>query len=146
DEAKQKYGTTEAEVYTDYQELLKDESLDIVHVLTPNISHAEISIAALEAGKHVMCEKPMAKTSAEAQLMLEAAERTGKKLTIGYNNRFREDSQYLKKVCEAGDLGHIYFAKAHAIRRRAVPTWGVFLDEEKQGGGPLIDIGTHALD
>lgn len=80
DEAKQKYGTTEAEVYTDYQELLKDESLDIVHVLTPNISHAEISIAALEAGKHVMCEKPMAKTSAEAQLMLEAAERTGKNL------------------------------------------------------------------
>ncbi|WP_342572937.1 Gfo/Idh/MocA family oxidoreductase [Paenibacillus sp. FSL R5-0749] len=146
DEAKQKYGSTDAEVYTDYQELLKDESLDIVHVLTPNISHAEISIAALEAGKHVMCEKPMAKTSAEAQLMLEAAERTGKKLTIGYNNRFREDSQYLKKVCEAGDLGNIYFAKAHAIRRRAVPTWGVFLDEEKQGGGPLIDIGTHALD
>ena len=78
--------------------------------------------------------------------MVEAAERTGKKLTIGYNNRFRPDSQYLHNVCDRGDLGEVYYAKAHAIRRRAVPTWGVFLDEEKQGGGPLIDIGTHALD
>jgi predicted dehydrogenase len=88
----------------------------------------------------------MAKTAADARRMVEAAKRTGKKLTIGYNNRFRPDSLYLKKVVEEGDLGEIYYAKAHAIRRRAVPTWGVFLDEEKQGGGPLIDIGTHALD
>lgn len=93
-----------------------------------------------------MCEKPMAKTAADAKRMVEVAKRTGKKLTIGYDNRYREDSLYLKKACESGELGHIYFAKAHAIRRRAVPTWGVFLDEEKQGGGPLIDIGTHALD
>ncbi|ULO06616.1 Gfo/Idh/MocA family oxidoreductase [Paenibacillus sp. 19GGS1-52] len=146
EEAAKKYDSTEAKVYADYTELLQDTSIDIVHVLTPNISHAEISIAALEAGKHVMCEKPMAKSAAEAKSMVEAAKRTGKKLTIGYNNRFREDSLYLKKLCEAGELGSIYFAKAHAIRRRAVPTWGVFLDEEKQGGGPLIDIGTHALD
>jgi predicted dehydrogenase len=144
--AAQKYGTEGANTYTDYRDLLKDESIDIVHVCTPNDSHAEITIAALEAGKHVMCEKPMAKTAADAARMVEAAKRTGKKLTIGYNNRFRADSQYLKKLCEAGELGEIYFAKAHAIRRRAVPTWGVFLDEEKQGGGPLIDIGTHALD
>ncbi|GGH28670.1 Gfo/Idh/MocA family protein [Paenibacillus segetis] len=141
-----KFGNDEATVYTDYKELLKDSSLDIIHVLTPNDAHAEISIAALESGKHVMCEKPMAKTAAEAKRMVEAAKRTGKKLTIGYDNRFRQDSLFMKKVCEAGELGHIYFAKAHAIRRRAVPTWGVFLDEEKQGGGPLIDIGTHALD
>ncbi|WP_339265868.1 Gfo/Idh/MocA family oxidoreductase [Paenibacillus sp. FSL R5-0744] len=146
DEAAEKYGTSEATVYTDYTELLKDHSIDIIHVLTPNDAHAEISIAALEAGKHVMCEKPMAKTAADAKRMVEAAKRTGKKLTIGYDNRYREDSLYLKKACESGELGHIYFAKAHAIRRRAVPTWGVFLDEEKQGGGPLIDIGTHALD
>lgn len=146
EEAAEKYGSDEATVYTDYKELLKDSSLDIIHVLTPNDMHAEISIASLEAGKHVMCEKPMAKTAADAKRMVEAAKRTGKKLTIGYDNRFRQDSLFMKKVCEAGELGHIYFAKAHAIRRRAVPTWGVFLDEEKQGGGPLIDIGTHALD
>jgi predicted dehydrogenase len=142
----EKYGTGNAKVYENYKELLKDPSIDVVHVCTPNVSHAEISIAAMEADKHVMCEKPMAKTSEEAQAMVDAAKRTGKKLTIGYNNRFRKDSQYLKKLCDRGDLGEIYFAKAHAIRRRAVPTWGVFLDEEKQGGGPLIDIGTHALD
>jgi predicted dehydrogenase len=88
----------------------------------------------------------MAISSDEGRKMVEAAKRTGKKLTIGYQNRFRTDSQYLHKVCSNGDLGEIYYAKAHAIRRRAVPTWGVFLDKEKQGGGPLIDIGTHALD
>ncbi|GAB2539999.1 Gfo/Idh/MocA family protein [Gracilibacillus alcaliphilus] len=146
EKAAAEYGTEDAKVYQDYQELLKDASIEAVHVCTPNDAHAAITIAALESDKHVMCEKPMAKTTEEAQQMVEAAKRTGKKLTIGYNNRFRQDSQYLHQVCEQGDLGEIYFAKAHAIRRRAVPTWGVFLDEEKQGGGPLIDIGTHALD
>lgn len=146
EEAAAKFGTPEAKVYADYKEMLAEEQLDIVHVLTPNDAHADISIAALESGHHVMCEKPMAKTAADARRMVEAAKRSGKKLTIGYNNRFRADSWYMKKLCEEGELGDIYFAKAHAIRRRAVPTWGVFLDEEKQGGGPLIDIGTHALD
>ncbi|MCU6710368.1 Gfo/Idh/MocA family oxidoreductase [Paenibacillus sp. J5C_2022] len=145
-EAAAKYGAEGAKVYTDYTELLKDSSIEIVHVCTPNDSHADISIAALEAGKHVMSEKPMAKTAHDAARMAETARRTGKKLTVGYNNRFRPDSQQMKKVCADGELGEIYYAKAHAVRRRAVPTWGVFLDEEKQGGGPLIDIGTHALD
>jgi predicted dehydrogenase len=93
-----------------------------------------------------MCEKPMAKTSKEAKAMVEAAKKSGKILTIGYQNRYRDNSQYLKKMVDRGDLGEVYFAKAHAIRRRGVPTWGVFLDGEAQGGGPLIDIGTHALD
>jgi predicted dehydrogenase len=93
-----------------------------------------------------MCEKPMAINSEEAQKMLDAAKRTGKKLTIGYQNRHRPDSMYIKKECEDGTLGEIYYAKATAIRRRAVPTWGVFMNEYEQGGGPLIDIGTHALD
>ncbi len=144
--AAKQFGIKGAKVYSDYRELLKDDSIDVVHVCTPNKSHADISVAALEGGKHVMCEKPMAKTSADALRMTEAAKRTGKKLTIGYQNRFRNDSQYLKKLCIKGELGEIYYAKAHAIRRRAVPTWGVFLNEEEQGGGPLIDIGTHALD
>jgi predicted dehydrogenase len=146
EKAAKEFGTKDAKVYKDYKELIKDKSIEVVHVCTPNKSHAEISIGALESGKHVMCEKPMAKTSEEARKMVEAAVRTGKKLTIGYQNRYRTDSQYLHKACERGDLGEIYFAKAHAIRRRAVPTWGVFLNEEEQGGGPLIDIGTHALD
>lgn len=93
-----------------------------------------------------MCEKPMAINYEEAKKMLDAAERTGKKLTIGYQNRFRADSLATYDACSKGELGDIYFAKAHAIRRKGVPTWGVFPDKSKQGGGPLIDIGTHALD
>lgn len=145
EKAKEEYGTPDARVYTDYTELVK-EDVDVVYVLTPNNAHAPVSIAAMKAGKHVMCEKPMAKTYAEAKEMVKTAKETGKILTIGYQNRYRADSQYLKSACEADELGEIYYAKAHAIRRRAVPTWGVFIDEEKQGGGPLIDIGTHALD
>lgn len=143
--AKKKFGTEDARVYTDYNELVK-EDLTAVYVLTPNKSHADISIAAMKAGKHVMCEKPMAKTYADAKRMLDTAKETGKLLTIGYQNRFRQDSTYLKRACDNGDLGDIYYSRAHAVRRRAVPTWGVFLNEEEQGGGPLIDIGTHALD
>lgn len=146
EKAAKDFGTPHAKVYTDYRKMLKTKGLTAVHVLTPNNSHAEISIAAMESGHHVMCEKPMAKTTEEARAMVEAANSTGKLLTIGYQNRFRPDSQYLHRACQRGDLGEIYMAKAHAIRRRAVPTWGVFLDAEAQGGGPLIDIGTHALD
>lgn len=146
EEAKKKFGTSDAKVYTDYKDLLADKDIEVVHVCTPNRSHSFITVDALEAGEHVMCEKPMAINSVEAQKMIDAAKRTGKKLTIGYQSRQRADSQYLKHEAEAGTFGDIYFAKAHAIRRRAVPTWGVFLNEYEQGGGPLIDIGTHALD
>ncbi len=146
EKAAREYGTPDAKVYTDYKELLKDESIEVVHVLTPNRAHSFITVDALEAGKHVMCEKPMAINSEEAKKMIDAANRTGKLLTIGYQNRFRPDSLYLKDEAEAGTFGDIYYAKATAIRRRAVPTWGVFLNEYEQGGGPLIDIGTHALD
>jgi len=140
------FGVQGAKTYTDYKELIKDGSIDVIHVCTPNRSHSPITVAALEAGKHVMCEKPMATGYEEAKKMADAAKKTGKLLTIGYQYRCMPAPLYLKKVCERGDLGEIYFAKAHAIRRRAVPTWGVFLNEKEQGGGPLIDIGTHALD
>ena len=146
-EAADKFGVPGARVYTDYTEMLKKEGeMEVVHVLTPNRSHSIITIAALESGRHVMCEKPMAKDVAGARAMVETAKKTGKKLTIGYQNRCRQDSLYLKQMCDNGDLGEIYYARAIAIRRRAVPTWGVFLNEYEQGGGPLIDIGTHALD
>ena len=144
--AKEKYGTPDAKVYEDYRELLKDDSIEVVHVLTPNKAHSFITVDALNAGKHVMCEKPMAINAEEARKMVEAAKRSGKKLTIGYQNRQRPESRLLKREAENGTFGEIYYAKATAIRRRAVPTWGVFLDEEAQGGGSLIDIGTHSLD
>ena len=144
--AKVDFGTADAQAYTDYKKLLEDKSIDVVHVCTPNRSHSFITVDALEAGKHVMCEKPMAINSAEAQKMLDAAKKTGKKLTIGYQTRQRPEAQFLKAEALNGTFGDIYYAKATAIRRRAVPTWGVFLNEYEQGGGPLIDIGTHALD
>ena len=140
------YGTPDAKVCTDYHELLKDESIDVVHVLTPNVNHCPITCDALEAGKHVLCEKPMAITYGEGKKMLDTAKRTGKKLTIGYQNRFRKDTLQMKHMVDRGELGEIYFAKAHGVRRKGVPTWGVFPDKSKQGGGPLIDIGTHPLD
>ena len=146
EKAAKEYGTADALVTEDYKALLAREDIDVIHVLTPNVSHSYITVDALESGKHVMCEKPMAINYAEAKEMLDAAERTGKKLTIGYQNRFRADSLATYDACSKGELGDIYFAKAHAIRRKGVPTWGVFPDKSKQGGGPLIDIGTHALD
>lgn len=148
EKAAKEYGVEGAKVYTDYKEMLADTSVefDVVHVCTPNVAHCPITVAAFEAGKHVMCEKPMAHNTEDARKMLDAWKKSGKKFTIGYQNRLRDDTQTLHASCEAGELGEIYFAKAHALRRRAVPTWGVFPNKALQGGGPLIDIGTHALD
>ena len=101
------YGTPDAKVYTDYKELLKDETIDAVIVATPNRSHSFITIDSLEAGKHVLCEKPMAKTYEEAKAMVETAKRTGKILTIGYQNRYREDVSYAKATCEEDELGEV---------------------------------------
>jgi len=144
--AADEFGASGAKTCNDYRRLLEEKDIDVVHVLTPNVSHSRITVDALEAGKHVMCEKPMSHSYDEAKRMLDAAKKTGKKLTIGYQNRFRDEVQVLRKAVDAGYMGDVYFAKAHAIRRRAVPTWGVFPNKALQGGGPLIDIGTHALD
>jgi len=142
---RKKFGSPDARIFATYPELLADDGIDVVHVLTPNAYHAEVTIAALEAGKHVMCEKPMAETSADALHMVEAARRNKKKLTIGYQTRFRDDVAALRKAVDSGFLGDIYYARAHAVRRRGVPTW--LLRPSATGfGGPLVDIGTHALD
>ncbi len=145
-EAAEAFGTPDAKVYTDYKELLKNEEVEVVHVLTPNREHADITIDALYAGKHVMCEKPMAKTAADAKRMCDAAKATGKKLTIGYQHRQKVQSAYAKQYIDTDALGEIYYANCLATRRRGTPNWGVFLDEDAQGGGPIIDIATHSLD
>ena len=143
---KEKYGTPDALVCTDYREVLAVEDIEVVHVLTPNREHAEISVAALQAGKHVMCEKPMAKTAEGAKQMCEAAKASGKKLAIGYQHRMKPQAITAKEYIDSGALGEIYYANCYAIRRRGTPNWGVFLDAEAQGGGPIIDIATHSLD
>lgn len=142
----EEFGAPGAKAYEDYRELIARDDIDAVSVCTPNAVHAEIAIAALNAGKDVICEKPMAIKPAEAWAMVEAARRNGRILTIGYQHRFGDDARLLRQMVEEGALGDIYYARALALRRRGVPTWGVFLNKEAQGGGPLIDIGTHALD
>jgi predicted dehydrogenase len=144
--ARRDFGDDSTHVYDTFEHLIADERIDVLHVCTNNASHASMTIAALEAGKHVMCEKPMARNAEEARAMLEAATRTRKKLSISFQNRFRPEVQYLHALCVNSELGDIYLAKAHAIRRRAVPTWGSFHNKSIQGGGCLIDIGSHALD
>ena len=140
------FGAPGAKVYANYKELLADPTIDAVHVLTPNVSHAEITVAALEAGKHVLCEKPMAATTKDAEKMMEARDKTGKLLTIGYQYRHNHENTVAKRVIDDGWIGDIYYTEASYIRRRGVPTWGVFTDKAQQGGGALIDIATHALD
>ena len=143
---KEKFGTPDAFVCTDYKQLLAIEDIEVVHVLTPNREHAQITVDALYAGKHVMCEKPMAKTAEGARQMVAASKATGKKLAIGYQHRMKPQALYAKEYIESGALGEIYYANCYAIRRRGTPNWGVFLDAEAQGGGPIIDIATHSLD
>jgi len=134
-------------VYTDYEEMLKRDDIDAVSVCTPNYLHAPQTIAALEAGKHVICEKPLAMTPEEGEAMVAAAKKTGKLLMTAFNNRFRGDTQLLKKYIENGDLGEIYYAKTGWIRRKGIPGMGGwFTTKSMSGGGPLIDLGVHMLD
>jgi len=144
--AKEVFGNLSTTIYSTYEALLQDTRIEVVYILTPNYLHASMSIEALKVGKHVFCEKPMATNYKDAQAMVLAKNHSGKLLTVGYQNRQRADSIYLKKECEVGRFGEIYFAKARAIRRRMVPTWGSFFDQSIQGGGVLIDSAPHALD
>ena len=145
-EALDRWNLPQAKAFENTQEMLDTMELDAVSVCTYNTAHAECAIQALRAGCHVLLEKPMTVTLEDAQAVRRVEKETGKILTIGYQNRFRKEAMYLKDLADQDYFGEIYYAEAIAIRRRAVPTWGVFIDEEKQGGGPLIDIGTHALD
>ena len=105
-----KFGKPDAFVCTDYKEVLAMDEIDVVHVLTPNKAHAEISIAALHAGKQVMCEKPMAKSAADAQRMVDAARETGNTLTIGYQHRHKAESIYAKKFINLNYFGRLFIA------------------------------------
>lgn len=132
--------------FADYKKLLEMPEIDAVSVCTPNYVHMQPTLDAFAAGKHVLCEKPMAINAGEAKQMIEGSKQAGKQLQIGYNMRFGSGPQSLKRSMEAGVLGEVYHAQARAMRRRGVPNWGVFTEKDKQGGGPLIDIGVHITD
>lgn len=139
------YGVKKEHRYTDFREMLEKEPLDAVSVCTWNSQHAPCTIAALEAGCHVLCEKPMAVSADEAVAMKEAADRAGKLLMIGFVRRFGNDCVLLKDLIDAGKFGEIYHAKATYLRRNGNPG-GWFGDKERSGGGPLIDLGVHVID
>lgn len=126
-----------------------DEALDAVDavvVATPNKWHRDLAVAALEAGKHVLCEKPLARNAKEAADIVDAAQAAERVLHVGLQLRFASPVKFLKAYVARGEMGEVYYARAQALRRRGVPTWGVFTDREIQGGGPLVDIGVHILD
>lgn len=135
------------QVFSDFRELLEVPDIDAVIICVPNYLHAETAMQALAAGKHTLCEKPMAMNAQQAEEMIEAAKQADKILMVAQNNRFRSDAQYVKKMVEEGKLGEIYHAKTGWVRRNGIPGWGSwFTQKELAGGGPLIDIGVHMLD
>ncbi len=133
--------------YTDAEKMIEQEQLDIVSVVTPNKFHKPLTLKALAEGCNVLCEKPMAMNAVEAQEMLEASEKAGKRLMINFSYRFYEQSWALKKQVETGILGDIYFGRTVWHRRRGMPRFGGWFGQKAlSGGGPLIDLGVHRLD
>ena len=134
--------------YISHLEMLENQDIDAVSVCLPNFLHAPIAVDALNAGKHVLCEKPPARSAQEAKAMAEAAIENEKTLMYALVQRFDGSTQRLKQLIREGELGEIYFGKAGYVRRRGIPIGkeGWFVDKERAGGGALIDIGVHALD
>jgi predicted dehydrogenase len=134
-------------VYRDYQDLLADDDIDAVSVAVPNILHMPVALAAFEAGKHVLIEKPLARNAEEGVRMVEAAKQHNKLLGISFQRRTRHDVRLLRDAVERGEFGRIYYSKAWWMRRSGIPGLGTwFTSKEAAGGGPLIDLGVHVLD
>jgi len=135
-------------LYSDYAELLGDPQVDAVVICLPNFLHFPATLAALQAGKHVLCEKPPTTNGAEMKVLREEAEKRGLIYFFGRQFRFSPAMRAAKELIAADRLGKIYFAEAVFIRSRGIPTGvgGWFTEKKRSGGGALIDIGIHALD
>jgi predicted dehydrogenase len=144
DHFKDKWGVTA--LFKDWKAMLKEVKPDGVSVCTPNGVHMAPTIDALNAGAHVIVEKPMAMTPAECGKMIETAKKNKKKLCIGFQYRYHPSTQFLKRAADEGQFGDIMFVRVQALRRRGIPNWGVFGQKELQGGGPMIDIGVHGIE
>jgi predicted dehydrogenase len=133
--------------YTDYQQLFASGEIEAVSVCLPNSLHAPVSVAALQAGLHVLCEKPLAENLDSGRKIAEAVAQAPGKFMICFNRRYRLDVQWMKQVLTQGLLGRVYQVKAGWVRETGIPGWGGwFLDKTIAGGGPLIDLGVHMLD
>jgi len=141
--AAQEYGVPH--VFTDHRKLLAADLIDAVSVCTPNNTHLPLTIAALRAGKHVLCEKPIAMNGREARLMVQAAKRARRILMTAQSMRYGGNARFLKQMAESGRLGEIYYAKGMMFRRAGIPR-GWFQDSKQSGGGPIVDLGVHVLD
>lgn len=134
-------------IFSDYRELLAEDDIDAVSVAVPNNLHMPVAVAAFEAGKHVLIEKPLARHTDEAQQMVDAARAHGKILAVAFQRRTRHDVEIVRNEIAAGAFGRVYYAKAFWMRRSGIPGWGSwFTSKEAAGGGPLIDLGVHVLD
>lgn len=141
---KQKYGVTR--FYENYEDLVSDPDIDIIDICSPNMFHTEQAVAALNSGKHVLCEKPLAPTPADIRKMIAARDRSGKLLMTAQHFRFRGVTQAAKAEIDAGALGEVYHARAWMLRRCLLPNGPTFIYKNRSGGGPTIDIGVHILD
>jgi len=139
-----KYGIPK--VYTDWREMIEREKPDAVSVCLPNVLHREPTLFALSSGAHVLCEKPLATSVAEAREMFDAASKAGRTLMAGQSWRFDAGSRAIRRVVDAGELGEIYYGEATALRRMGIPTWGLFHQKQYSHGGALLDVGVHMLD
>jgi predicted dehydrogenase len=127
-------------------DIINDPDVDIIDVCTPNMYHTDLVVAALEAGKHVICEKPLAPTPADIRRMIAARDASGKLLMTAQHFRFSGISQAMKRELETGVLGEIYHARSWMLRRGWLPVRPGFIYKRNSGGGPCIDIGVHILD
>ncbi|MCI5700543.1 MAG: Gfo/Idh/MocA family oxidoreductase [Lachnospiraceae bacterium] len=132
--------------YTSHQEMLEKEDLDLVTVCVTNKFHESLTIDALRAGCHVLCEKPPALNAKQAKHMADEAKKAGKLLTYNLHYRYAPEVQMVKTMIDNGEFGELYQARVQAVRRRGIPGWGNFTNKNMQGGGPLVDIGVHMLD
>lgn len=133
--------------FTDSNELFTSGEVEAVSICLPNSLHAPASVAALEAGLHVLCEKPLAENSAAGQKIVQAVAKAKTKFMICYNRRYRPDVIWMKQAIDADKLGKVYRVKAGWVRETGIPAWTRwFTNKEAAGGGPLIDLGVHMLD
>lgn len=132
-------------IYTSHEKMLQEAPIDAVSVTTWNNCHAPVAIAALNAGKDVLCEKPLALNARQAMEMEKAAQTNGRLLMVGFVRRFAQNTEALKAAIDAGDLGEIYFSRVNLVRRWGNPG-GWFSDKKRSGGGALIDLGVHIID
>ena len=134
-------------LYKDYGELMEDPKVDAVSICLPNYLHAPAAVAALDAGKHVLVEKPLARTPEEAEEIVRAKDRSGKKAMVAMKLRFLPESAYIRKLSEEGQFGEVYYGFNTYIRPvgEGIPK-GWFYRKELSGGGALIDNGVHLLD